>query len=131
MADIRVRIGQENDIKVRVGQENAVKVISSLSGSSGRNAVISENVIGGIASVRQLYVSGISTFVGIASFSNNVYINGSLVFIPYPEYGVAYFNNFGQLVSAGSSVINESNLLLTTNMSGVPTWTNIIDGGTY
>jgi hypothetical protein len=54
------------DIKVRVGQQNAIKVISSISGSN--NAT---NVIGGIASVTQLYVSGIS------SFSGDVFINGN------------------------------------------------------
>lgn len=56
-----------SDIKVRVGQQNAVKVISSLSGSTA-NASISESVIGGIGSIRELYVSGISTFIGISTF---------------------------------------------------------------
>lgn len=56
------------DIKVRVGQQNAIKVVSSISGSN--NAT---NVIGGIASVTQLSVSGIS------SFSGDVYINGNLI----------------------------------------------------
>jgi hypothetical protein len=65
-----------SDIKIRVGQSNAIKVISSLSGSSGQKTV--ENVIGGIASVTQLNVSGISTFVGIATFKSDVFIDGSL-----------------------------------------------------
>lgn len=80
------------DIKVRIGQENAIKVISSISGSS--NAT---NVIGGIASVtqltvtgpsslNQLTVSGITTLsqvsvTGISSFNGDVYITGTL-FIP-------------------------------------------------
>jgi hypothetical protein len=67
------------DIKVRVGQQNAIKVISSISGSAGGKAVTAENVIGGIASVRELYVSGISTFVGVSTFKNDVYIDGDLV----------------------------------------------------
>jgi hypothetical protein len=54
------------DIKVRVGQQNAIKVVSSISGSN--NAT---NVIGGIASVTELYVSGIS------SFSGDVFVNGN------------------------------------------------------
>jgi cytoskeletal protein CcmA (bactofilin family) len=65
-----------SDIKIRVGQSNAIKVISSLSGSSGQKTV--ENVIGGIASVTQLNVSGISTFVGVSTFKNDVYIDGDL-----------------------------------------------------
>jgi cytoskeletal protein CcmA (bactofilin family) len=64
------------DIKVRVGQQNAIKVVSSISGSTV--ASTAENVIGGIASVSQLNVSGISTFVGVATFKSNVYIDGDL-----------------------------------------------------
>lgn len=60
-----------SDIKVRVGQTNAVKVVSSVASEGGR-AVVAENVVGGIASVTNLDVSGISTF------SNNVYISGNL-----------------------------------------------------
>lgn len=59
------------DITVRVGQQNAVKVISSVSGSAGGNAVVAKNVIGGIASVTQLYVSGISTFNGDVNITGN------------------------------------------------------------
>lgn len=55
------------DIKVRVGQQNAVKVVSSISGRTDAT-----NVIGGIASVTQLTVSGISSLGG------DVYINGNL-----------------------------------------------------
>ena len=147
------------DIKVRVGQQNAVKVVSSISGST--IAAIAENVIGGIASVTQLNVSGISTFVGVATFKNNVYIDGDLYvgddinfdeftarngnitgiltvgqelyYPPGEPYGIAYFNSSDKLVSTGatSSAITETNYMLTTNSSGVPTWSNVIDGGTY
>jgi hypothetical protein len=146
-----------SDIKVRVGQQNSVKIISSISGGSDYafNSTNAENVIGGIASVTSLNVSGISTFVGIATFKNNVYINGDLVFdefiarngnitgiltvgqsIYYPlgqPYGVAYFDPNDQLVSTGttSSAISETNYILTTDNSGIPTWSSVIDGGTY
>lgn len=60
-----------SDIKVRVGQTNAVKVVSSVASEGGR-AVVAENVIGGIASVSYLDVSGISTF------NSDVYIRGNL-----------------------------------------------------
>ena len=60
------------DIKVRVGQQNAVKVIASNVGPS--NIIeTSFNVIGGIGSVTTLNVSGIATF------QNNVFIDGTLV----------------------------------------------------
>jgi hypothetical protein len=66
------------NIKVRVGQQNSTKVIASLSGSAGGRAIEAKNVIGGIASVTQLYVSGISTFVGVSTFNNSVFISGDL-----------------------------------------------------
>lgn len=151
-----------SDIKVKVGQQNAIKVISSISGSSGGGFVqYAENVIGGIASVTSLNVSGISTFVGVATFKNNVYIDGDLyigddlVFdefrarngnisgiltvgqeFYYPigqPYGVAYFDPNDKLVSTGTTTlaITETNYILTTDNSGTPTWSSVIDGGTY
>jgi hypothetical protein len=142
------------DIRVRVGQENAIKVVASVSGSSGGKAVIAENVIGGIASVSQLSVSGISTFgdsVSIAgsltagSFSVNNLTNNNLVTgivtisnqLYYTAYdsGVAYFNPSGLVVSTGAASttnsIDYSNYVLTTNNVGIITWTSVLDGGTY
>jgi hypothetical protein len=148
-------------INERVGQQNSIKVITSVSGSAGGIAVLSENVIGGIASVTSLNVSGLSTFVGVATFKNNVFIEGDLyvgddlVFdefrarngnitgiltvgqsFYYPAgqpYGVAYFDSNDRLVSTGttSSAISETNYILTTDNSGIPTWSSVIDGGTY
>ena len=152
-----------SDIKARVGQQNSIKIISSISGGSDFSSIsfIAENVIGGIASVTQLNVSGLSTFVGIATFKNDVYIDGNLyvgddlIFdeftsgngnitgiltvgqsFYYPDgqpYGVAYFDPNDRLVSTGttSSAISETNYILTTDNSGIPTWSNVIDGGTY
>ena len=161
MSDIRVKVGQENTIKSRVGQQNTVKVVSSVSGSAGGSAITAENVIGGIASVTSLSVSGLSTFVGVATFKNNVYIDGDLYISDdlvfdeftvrngnitgiltvgqsfyYPigqPYGVAYFDPNDQLVSTGTtaSAISETNYILTTDNSGIPTWSSVIDGGTY
>jgi hypothetical protein len=148
-------------INERVGQQNSIKVITSISGAAGGIAVLSENVIGGIASVTSLNVSGVSTFIGIATFRNDVYIDGDLyvsddlVFdeftarnanitgiltvgqsFYYPigqPYGIAYFDPSDQLVSTGttSSAISETNYILTTDNSGIPTWSSVIDGGTY
>lgn len=66
------------DIKVRVGQQNAIKVVSSISGSAGGVASLAENVIGGIASVTSLHVSGLSTFVGVGTFFGDLYVGGDL-----------------------------------------------------
>jgi len=162
MSDIKVRVGQQNSV-VRVGQQNSVKIISSISGGSAFAdfAEIATNVIGGIASVTSLNVSGVSTFAGIATFKNNVYIDGDLyvsddlVFdeftarnanitgiltvgqsFYYPAgqpYGIAYFDPNDQLVSTGTTAaaISETNYILTTDNSGIPTWSSVIDGGTY
>jgi hypothetical protein len=149
------------DIKVRVGQQNAVKVVSSISGSAGGFATLAENVIGGIASVTSLNVSGVSTFVGVATFKNDVYIDGDLYvgddllfdeftarngnitgiltvgqsfyYPPGQPYGVAYFDLNDRLVSTGTTAaaISETNYILTTDDSGVPTWSGVLDGGTY
>ena len=161
MSDIRVKVGQENTIKSRVGQQNTVKVVSSISGSAGGAAITAENVIGGIASVTSLNVSGVSTFVGIATFKNDVYIDGDLYisddlvfdeftvrngnitgiltvgqsfyYLPGQPYGVAYFDPNDRLVSTGTTAaaISETNYILTTDNSGIPTWSSVIDGGTY
>lgn len=146
-----------SNIKVRIGQQNAVKVTSSVSGGNvfANNATTALNVIGGIASVTQLSVSGISSFTGIASFNHDVYIGGDLhistpldfssisisgiltVFqISYPTanpYGIAYFDSNKNLVSTSSTnfSITESNYILSTNNLGIPSWANSIDGGTY
>jgi hypothetical protein len=147
------------DIRVRVGQQNAVKVVSSISGSTV--AAIAENVIGGIASVTQLNVSGVSTFVGVATFNNDVYIDGDLYigddlnfdeftarngnisgiltvgqsfyYPPGEPYGIAYFDPNDRLASTGTTsyAITESNYVLTTDDSGVPIWSSVIDGGSY
>ena len=58
-------------IKVRVGQSDAVKILASAGGGS-ISAVTSKNVIGGIASVTSLDVSGISTLSGGLNLSNVV-----------------------------------------------------------
>ena len=158
MSDIKVRVGQQNITKVRVGQQNALKVVSSVSGGK---AVIAENVIGGIASVTHLNVSGISTFVGLSTFKNDVYIGGDLYvgddivfdeftarnaiitgiatvsnglyYGEYYTYGMPYFNSDGLIISTNSpeNGINYTNYIMTTDDNNIPTWANTIDGGTY
>jgi hypothetical protein len=147
------------DIRVRVGQQNAIKVVSS--GTAADFTTNAYNVIGGIASVRELYVSGISTFVGVSTFKNNVYIDGNLYvtndlrfdeflarngvitgiatisgglyYGPYYANGMPYFNSYGLVVSTQSpqNGIDYTNYIMTTDNAGVPAWSNAIDGGLY
>lgn len=153
MSNIKVTSSSSN-ISVRIGQENAVRVLSSAAGG-GQFANLSENVVGGIASVTQLSVSGISTlgvtsatsltaqslqvsgvstFVGLSTFSNDLYVGGFFSVFNTQTYGVAYFdqNNFLRSTEGSSNpLLTGTNLILTTNASGVPSWSNAIDGGTY
>jgi hypothetical protein len=152
-----------SDIKVRVGQQNSIKVVSSIAGgtSYSDNSGTSTNVIGGVASVSNLNVSGLSTFVGLSTFTNDVYIGGNLYIrndLKFDEFtarnanitgiatvsgsfyygkynagGVAYFDSTGLMISTGSttSAIDYTNYILTTDNVGITTWSSTIDGGTY
>jgi hypothetical protein len=167
MAGVNVKVDQQNGIKVRVGQQNGIKIVSSSVGSDNAvDSINAINVIGGIASVTTLSVSGFSTFVGVSTFKNNVFIDGSLsvsnqisfdelIVTGYttttnlrvgvatvtgslyynPSYtsGIAYFSSNGLMVSTGatSSAITYTNYILTTDDNGIPTWTSVIDGGSY
>jgi hypothetical protein len=90
MADIRVTTSSTN-LTARVGQENAIKIISNSSGggSFAGEAKNAQNVIGGIASVSQLNVSGISTFQGSSQFDSNVTFGDAVTFD-----GAVNFNSF-------------------------------------
>ena len=65
---VKVRV-EQSPLKVRVGQADAIKILSSA--PIGSKTV--ENVVGGIADVTALNVSGISTFAG------NINSNGNIV----------------------------------------------------
>ena len=108
------------NIKVRVGQQNSIRVVSSLSGST--TASTSQNVIGGIASVTQLDVSGISTFAGVATFEDDVYFNGSIIFDSPLE-----FNSFTSVDANITGIATIYNL----NVTGEATFLEGIDGGSY
>lgn len=131
MSDIKVRTSTSN-VSVRIGQENAVRILSSAAGGDdfALTAGTATNVVGGIASVSQLNVSGISTF------NSTLNINGYLKYSSAEGFnGIAYFNSDNYLVSGPSiltNVIETSNKILTTNDgSNIPIWSNVIDGGTY
>lgn len=125
-----------SDIKVRVGQQNAIKIISSVSGASGGQAYSAENVIGGIASVRELYVSGISTFVGVSTFKNDVFINGSVRIDGDLEIGDdlkfdAFIAREGYI--SGIATVNNLNVIGVSTFVGVSTFKNnvYIDGDVF
>jgi len=76
------------DISVRVGQSDAIKVLSTQIGSNATSS-LAQSVIGGIASITSLDVSGITTvkdfevegnttFSGITTFSDDLNVEGDL-----------------------------------------------------
>lgn len=133
------------DIRVRVGQQNAVRVLSSAAGGSdfatfSRDSV---NVIGGIGSITQLSVSGVSSLGSLQVDRDSVFDNvlisgvstfrGSIKYEPGVQYGVAYYDS-NYILSSGrspSDLVGETNLIVTTDGTGRPSWSNVIDGGSY
>jgi len=75
--------------------------------------------------------------VGYGTFKNGLYYRsdqGGSTGIGYSgPNGVAYFEDDGRLVSTASTVgfLTTSNYVMTTNASGVPQWTDSIDGGFF
>jgi len=152
MDNIKIKVDSQTT-KVRIGQQNALKVISSSSGGGKASfANVADSVIGGIASVTKLTVTGNAEITGISTFGDNVYISDNSLFVKnviidgnvsvsgtffyanYEENGIAYFNSAGILSSTNSPnylQLDYSNNILTVNNSGVPSWTDTIDGGDY
>ena len=97
MADVRVKVNPTNLTNVRVGQANAIKVVSSLSGGGGETSATqtSTNVIGGIASVTQLSVSGIST-LGILQISSGIVTATSGI--------ITYYGDGSNLTNTGAAL---------------------------
>ena len=96
----------------------------------------------GLVTSTSLFVSGISTFEGNQFTTGNVSITGFAtvtdgLFYETGDFdgpnGIAYFDDTGKLIGAASteSGISTSNYVLTTNASGIPVWTDTIDGGEF
>ena len=114
------------DIKVRVGQTNAVKVVASAFGGSltAENAQNAVNVLGGIASVTQLYNSGITTFL------SNLYVAGITTLAA--SGGIT--TTGGDFYVGGDLYINDDVVLdevtaRNVNVSGTTTTTNLLVTG--
>ena len=148
MSDIIVKVGDSNDIRVVSsfsGSSNEIvvssssnetivssgsdqskeNVVSSVSGSAGGIAVAAENLIGGDALVKDLFVTGLSTFIGTSLFKDDIIIDGNIVLngnINIPE--------LQELISGNLSVDNITVLELAdiNNLivSGITTFYNTV-----
>jgi hypothetical protein len=122
-----------SDIKVRVGQTNTVRIVSSVSGTAGGRAIISENVIGGIGSITALNVSGISTFsdiyatglVGINTVNQStsrLWVEGDTYISGVITASRIYSNVYGELTGGpiqGTSIVGTA-----MSVSGISTYAN-------
>jgi len=96
----------------------------------------------GLVTTTNLFVSDVSTFHGDNYTTGNLRITGFAsvtegLYYDANDYdgpnGIAYFDNTGKLIGAASTenALTESYFVLTTNNVGIPTWTSVIDGGSY
>jgi hypothetical protein len=154
MSDIKVRVGQQNSIQVISSVSNGSAFSENSKNVIGGIASVSQLNVSGISTF-----VGIATFINDVYIGGDLYVQDDLRFDEFTARninvtgiatinnakisliyyqnsntsGVAYFNSSGLMVSTGStnSAINFTNYILTTDNSGVPTWSNIIDGGSY
>ena len=75
---VKASVDTSNQTTVRVGQQNAIQVPSSQFGTHAVTADTAFDVVGGRADVSQLVVSGLSTFTGIVTTVDDVYVGGNL-----------------------------------------------------
>lgn len=80
------------DINVRVGQSEAIKVLTT---GGGGSLVVPKNVVGGIADITALNVSGLSTFIGVSTFHNHVYSQRSFKGLSFE--GISGITTIGSL----------------------------------
>jgi len=96
----------------------------------------------GLVTTTNLFVSEVSTFTSDINVTGDLRITGFAsvtegLYYDSNDYdgpnGIAYFDNTGKLIGAASTenALTESHFVLTTNNVGIPTWTSIIDGGSY
>ena len=140
-----INLGDANTDDINVGGEFVSDLNPSddasydlgIDGKRWRNAKFS-----GFVTATSLNISGISTFNGNQFTTGNVSITGFAtvtdgLFYEVGDFdgpnGIAYFDDTGKLIGAASTEagISTSNYILTTNESGIPVWTDALDGGLF
>ncbi len=120
---VKASVDTSNQTTVRVGQQNATKVTSTQTGITyATNAGTASNVVGGIASVTSLNVTGVSTFAGITTvtgstfFAKQVNVSGAVT-------ATSYYGDGSNLTGAGSTLNVSTNSLV---VLGISTFNNNI-----
>ena len=128
--NLRIGVAGDNEIDTSTGNLTI--------DSAGGTVTVDDN----LTVNQQTLINGNLTIIGASLFNNIVSIFGSLtvtdgIYYEFGDYdgpnGVAYFDNSGKLIGSASteSFATTTNYVLTTDQSGDPTWSSIIDGGQY
>lgn len=102
-----------------------------MGGKRWRNAKFSGLINAGTLDVVGVSsLNGNTNIVGFVSVTEGLYYDTGDFDGPN---GIAYFDNFGKLIGAASteSYVTTTNYVLSTNSSGIPVWSSVIDGGEY
>ncbi len=124
---VKVNVVQ-SPLKVRVGQTDAIKILTSNAGKTTAAQETSKNVIGGIADVTQLNVSGVSTLSGITSvtgstlFAKQLNVSGVSTFAGTITGTATTALSLSGIPNINVGAINASSL----NISGLTTLTGIV-----
>jgi len=83
------------------------------------SAGVSTSVIGGIGSITQLSVSGLSTFTGIGTFGNDLYVGGNVSVVGVLTAQRLYSTIYGEFV--GGAISGDSLVGTALSISGIST----------
>tara|TARA_B000000532_G_scaffold225215_1_gene202575 strand:- start:404 stop:910 length:507 start_codon:yes stop_codon:yes gene_type:complete len=115
---VKVRV-EQSPLKVRVGQADAIKILSSA--PIGSQTV--KNVVGGIADVTALNVSGVSTFAGNINPNGNIIGDSATNILGISSVtATSFFGDGSGLTNTGATISAASGsqrLVLTSLTSGV------------
>ena len=117
---VKVNVVQ-SPLKVRVGQTDAIKILTSNAGKTTAAQETSKNVVGGIADVTQLNVSGVSTLSGITSVTE-LNVSGVSTFAGTITGTATTALSLSGIPNINVGAINASSL----NISGLTTLTGIV-----
>ena len=128
------------DIDGHVEVDNLnVSGVSTFAGAIDANGNLD---VDGHTELDNVNISGVSTFTNDVNVTGDLRVTGFAsvtqgLYYDSNDYdgpnGIAYFDNTGKLIGAASTenALTESHFVLTTNNVGIPTWTSVIDGGSY
>jgi len=139
--DTYLSFGTDKDVKLRYDEltDNRFEIEGADWNFANNVAIsISDTTVSTTPTTGAFTVTGGVGFAANLNVGGNVNIGGflnlNLVSSGISTRGSAYFDTNGKLISTNSPEVgtaSTSNLILTTNASNVPVWTDTLDGGTF